>query len=74
MRTYKTLFEVYEKYMSEADRMIKDAYDTKIKPEYEHADLLRGKLLLISEISSNEFISKKAKEKESELVSMLFDL
>lgn len=74
MSTYQKLYETYEKYMIEADKMIRDAYKTKIKPEYEEVDILRGKLLLISEISSNEFISKKAKEKESELVSMLFDL
>lgn len=60
--------------MIKADGMIRDAYKTKIKPEYEDVDLLRGKLLAISEITSNEFMSKKAKEKESELVSMLFDL
>lgn len=74
MSTYGKLYETYEKYMIKADKMIRDAYKTKIKPEYEEVDLLRGKLLAISEITTNEFISKKAKEKESELVSMLFDL
>lgn len=74
MSTYEKIYETYEKYMIEADEMIRDAYKTKIKPEYEDVDLLRGKLLAISEITSNEFMSKKAKEKESELVSMLFDL
>ena len=74
MSTYENLFKTYEKYMIKADKMIREAYETKIKPEYEEVDILRGKLLIISEISSNEFISKKAKEKESELVSMLFDL
>ena len=74
MSTYENLFKTYEKYMIEADKMIREAYETKIKPEYEEVDILRGKLLAISEISTNEFISKKAKEKESELVSMLFDL
>lgn len=74
MSTYENLFKTYEKYMIEADKMIREAYETKIKPEYEEVDILRGKLLAISEITTNEFISKKAKEKESELVSMLFDL
>ena len=74
MSTYENLYKTYEKYMIEAGEMIRKAYETKIKPEYEDVDLLRGKLLAISEIESNEFISKKAKEKESELVSMLFDL
>lgn len=74
MVIFEKHYKIYEKYMIEADKMIRNAYKTKIKPEYEEVDILRGKLLLISEISSNEFISKKAKEKESELVSMLFDL
>ena len=74
MSTYENLYKTYEKYMIEAGEMIRKAYETKIKPEYEDVDLLRGKLLAISKIASNEFISKKAKEKESELVSMLFDL
>ena len=60
--------------MIEADLMIKDAYDIKIKPEYEEVDILRGILLAISEITSNEFISKKAKEKENELACMVIDL
>jgi len=74
MSTYEKLYETYEKYMIEADLMIKDAYDTKIKPEYEEVDILRGILLAISEITSNEFISKKAKEKENELACMVIDL
>lgn len=74
MRTYKTLFEVYENYMSEADRMIRDAYETKIKPEYEHVDILRGKLLLIRELAKNDFMKKKAKEKADELACMVIDL
>lgn len=45
MSTYEKLYETYEKYMIEADEMIQDAYKTKIKPEYEDVDLLRGKLL-----------------------------
>lgn len=74
MSTYERLYETYEKYMIEADLMIKDAYDIKIKPEYEEIDVLRGILLAISEITSNEFISKKAKEKENELACMVIDL
>lgn len=74
MVIFEKYYKTYEKYMIEADKMIQDAYKTKIKPEYEEVDILRGKLLLISEITPNEFMSKKAKEKESELVSMLFDL
>lgn len=74
MSTYENLFKTYEKYMIEADLMIKDAYDIKIKPEYEEVDILRGILLAISEITSNEFISKKAKEKENELACMVIDL
>lgn len=74
MVIFEKHYKTYEKYMLEADKMIREAYDTKIKPEYEGVDILRGKLLAISEITTNEFISKKAKEKESELVSMLFDL
>lgn len=74
MVIFEKHYKTYEKYMIEADKMIREAYETKIKPDYEEVDILRGKLLAISEISTNEFISKKAKEKESELVSMLFDL
>lgn len=74
MFIFEKHYKTYEKYMIEADKMIREAYETKIKPDYEEVDILRGKLLAISEISTNEFISKKAKEKESELVSMLFDL
>lgn len=74
MSTYEKLYETYEKYMIEADLMIKDAYDIKIKPEYEEVDILRGILLAISEITNNEFISKKAKEKENELACMVIDL
>ena len=74
MSTYEKLYETYEKYMIEADEMIRDAYKTKIKPEYEDVDLLRGKLLAISEITNNEFMSKKAKEKEEEVANMIFDL
>nr|DAD63231.1 MAG TPA: hypothetical protein [Caudoviricetes sp.] len=54
--------------------MIRDAYKTKIKPEYEDVDLLRGKLLLISEITPNEFMSKKAKEQASELAYMVIEV
>lgn len=74
MSTYEKLYETYEKYMIEADEMIRDAYKTKIKPEYEDVDLLRGKLLAISEITSNEFMSKKAKEQESELAYMVIEV
>lgn len=74
MNTYERLFETYEKYMIEADEMIRDAYETKIKPEYEDVDLLRGKLLLISEITPNEFMSKKAKEQASELAYMVIEV
>lgn len=74
MRTYNKLFETYEKYMIEADEMIRDAYETEIKPEYEDVDILRGKLLAISDITNNEFISKKAKEKAYELGRMVIDV
>lgn len=74
MSTHENLITTYEKYMIEADEMIKDAYETKIKPEYENVDILRGKLLLISEITSNEFMSKKANEKADELAYMVTDL
>lgn len=74
MSTYEKLYETYEKYMIEADEMIRDAYNTKIKPEYEDVDLLRGKLLAISEITSNEFMSKKAKEQASELAYMVIEV
>lgn len=74
MSTYEKLYETYEKYMIEADEMIRDAYKTKIKPEYESVDLLRGKLLAISEITSNEFMSKKAKEQASELAYMVIEV
>lgn len=74
MSTYEKLYETYEKYMIEADEMIRDAYETKIKPEYEDVDLLRGKLLAISEITSNEFMSKKAKEQASELAYMVIEV
>lgn len=74
MSTYEKLYETYEKYMIEADEMIRKAYETKIKPEYEDVDLLRGKLLAISEITSNEFMSKKAKEQESELAYMVIEV
>lgn len=74
MSTYEKLYETYEKYMIEADEMIRDAYATKIKPEYEDVDLLRGKLLAISEITSNEFMSKKAEEKASELEYMVIEV
>ena len=74
MSTYEKLYETYEKYMIEADEMIRDAYKTKIKPEYEDEDLLRGKLLAISEITSNEFMSKKAKEQASELAYMVIEV
>lgn len=74
MSTYEKLYETYEKYMIEADEMIRDAYATKIKPEYEEVDLLRGKLLAISEITSNEFMSKKAKEQASELAYMVIEV
>lgn len=42
MSTHENLITTYEKYMIEADEMIKDAYATKIKPEYEEVDILRG--------------------------------
>jgi|GEM_PF-3986587 hypothetical protein len=74
MSTHENLITTYEKYMIEADEMIKDAYATKIKPEYEEVDLLRGKLLAIRDITSNEFIGKKAKEKADELAYMVTDL
>ena len=74
MSTYEKLYETYEKYMIEADEMIRNAYGTKIKPEYEDVDLLRGKLLAISEITSNEFMSKKAKEQASELAYMVIEV
>ena len=74
MSTYNKLFETYEKYMIEADEMIRDAYETEIKPEYEDVDILRGKLLAISDITNNEFISKKAKEKTYELGRMVIDV
>ena len=74
MSTYEKLYETYEKYMIEADEMIRDAYATKIKPEYEDVDILRGKLLAISEITSNEFMSKKAKEQASELAYMVIEV
>lgn len=74
MSTYEKLYGTYEKYMIEADEMIRDAYATKIKPEYEDVDLLRGKLLAISEITPNEFMSKKAKEQASELAYMVIEV
>ena len=74
MDTYTKLYETYEKYMIEADEMIRDAYETEIKPEYEDVDILRGKLLAISDITNNEFISKKAKEKAYELGRMVIDV
>lgn len=74
MSTYEKLYETYEKYMIEADEMIRDAYKTKIKREYEDVDILRGKLLLISEITPNEFMSKKAKEQASELAYMVIEV
>lgn len=74
MSTYEKLYETYEKYMIEAGEMIRKAYETKIKPEYEEVDILRGKLLLISEITPNEFISKKAEEQASELAYMVIEV
>ena len=74
MDTYTKLYAVYEKYMLKADKMIREAYEAKRHPEYMEVDELRGKLLAISEITTNELISKKAKEKENELASMIFDL
>lgn len=74
MVIFEKHYKTYEKYMIEADKMIREAYDTEIKPEYEEVDILRGKLLAISEITNNEFMSKKAKEKEEELANMIFDL
>lgn len=74
MSTYENLYKTYEKYMIEADEMIRKAYEIKIKPEYEDVDLLRGKLLAISEITSNEFMSKKAKEQASELAYMVIEV
>lgn len=74
MVIFEKHYKTYEKYMLEADKIIREAYDTEIKPEYEEVDILRGKLLAISEITTNEFISKKAKEKASELAYMVIDL
>lgn len=74
MVIFEKHYKTYEKYMLEADKMIREAYDTEIKPEYEEVDILRGKLLAISEITTNELISKKAKEKASELACMVIDL
>lgn len=74
MSTHENLITTYEKYIIEADEMIKDAYATKIKPEYEEVDILRGQLLAIRDITSNEFIGKKAKEKADELAYMVTDL
>ncbi|WP_308521006.1 hypothetical protein [uncultured Veillonella sp.] len=74
MSTYEKIYKTYETYMTEADEMIRKGYETKRKPEYEEVDILRGKLLLISEITSNEFISKKAKEKASELAYAVIDI
>ena len=74
MDTYTKLYAIYEKYMAEADKMVREAYKAKRHPEYMEVDELRGKLLAISEITTNEFISKKAKEKEEEVANMIFDL
>ena len=74
MNAYERLYKTYEKYMIEADKMIRDAYATKIKPEYEDVDILRGKLLAIRDITSNEFIGKKAKEKADELGYMVIEV
>ena len=74
MSTYEKLYETYEKYMIEADEMIRAAYKTKITPEYEEVDILRRKLLAISEITTNEFMSKKAKEQASELAYMVIEV
>lgn len=40
----------------------------------ESSYILRGKLLAISDITNNEFISKKAKEKAYELGRMVIDV
>ena len=74
MVIFEKHYKIYEKYMIEADKMIRNAYKTKIKPEYEEVDILRGKLLAISEITTNEFISKKAKEQASELAYMVIEV
>lgn len=74
MNTYEKLYETYEKYIIEADEMIRSSYAVGVKPEYEDVDILRGKLLAISDITSNEFIGKKAKEKADELACMVIDL
>ena len=74
MNAYEKLYETYEKYMMEAGEMIRDAYETKIKPEYEDVDILRGKLLAIRDITNNEFIGKKAKEKADELGYMVIEV
>ena len=74
MSTYEKLYKIYEKYMAEADKMVREAYEEKRHPEYMEVDELRGKLLAISEITNNEFMSKKAKEKEEEVANMIFDL
>lgn len=74
MSTYEKLYKIYEKYMAQADQMIREAYKAKRHPEFMEVDELRGKLLAISEITNNEFLSKKAKEKEEEVANMIFDL
>lgn len=74
MVIFEKHYKTYEKYMIEADKMIREAYNTEIKPEYEEVDILRGKLLAISEITTNEFISKKAKEKADELGYMVIEV
>lgn len=74
MITTLKLYEIGERYVLTADVMIKEAYETKIKPEYEEVDLLRGRLLMLSELVSDAFISKKIKEKADELASMVIDL
>lgn len=71
--TFK-LHEISEQYVITAIVMLQEAYETKIKPEYEEVDLLRGRLLMLSELESDEFISKKIKEKADELALMVIDL
>lgn len=74
MITTLKLYEISEIYVLTADEMLKEAYTTKIKPKYEEVDILRGRLLMLSELVKDEFISKKAKEKADELAYMVTDL
>ena len=46
----------------------------ELEAEEEDDDILRGKLLAIRDITSNEFIGKKAKEKADELGYMVIEV